>query len=133
METPILTFSVRDLKNQVHTSKKEIFMNRSLILSKLRIEVRRKGSNYPTERIMIRTARNFLENMSLSHSSQIRSWHRDLYLSRLKNDQNISEEELLQTKSSLIFLFERVLKPSNTFVQTDTNSDREPGIFRITA
>lgn len=107
-------------------------MNRSLILSRLRIEVRRKASGYPTERTMIRIARNFLENMSLSHSSQIREWHRDLYLSRLKSKESISEEELLQTKSSLLFLFERVLKPSNTFVQTDEHSEREPGIFRIT-
>lgn len=107
-------------------------MNRSLILSNLRIEVRRKESGYPTERTMIRISRNFLKNMSLSHSSQIREWHKDLYLSRLKKNENISDEELLQTKSSLLFLFERVLKPSNTFVQTDENSDREPGIFRIT-
>lgn len=107
-------------------------MNRSLILSKLRIEVRRKDSGYPTERTMIRIVRNFLEKMSLSHSSQIREWHRDLYLSRLKSDQNISDEDLLQTKSSLLFLFERVLKPSNTYVQTDEHSEREPGIFRIT-
>lgn len=107
-------------------------MNRSLILSRLRIEVRRKGAGYPTERTMIRTARKFMENMSLSHSSQIREWHRDLYLSRLKGNESITEEELLQTKSSLLFLFERVLKPSNTFVQTDENSEPEPGVFRIT-
>lgn len=107
-------------------------MNRSLILSKLRIEVRRKNSGYPTERTMIRNVRKFLEGMSLTHTSQIREWHRDLYISRLKNKENISDEELLQTKSSLLFLFERVLKPSNTFVQTDENSEREPGVFRIT-
>lgn len=107
-------------------------MNRSLILSRLRIEVRRKDSGYPKERTMIRIAKNFLENMSLSHSSQIREWHKDLYLSRLKNNKNTSDEELLQTKSSLLFLFERVLKPSNSFVQADEHSEREPGIFRIT-
>ncbi len=107
-------------------------MNRSLILSRLRIEVRRKESGYPTERTMIRIARNFLENMSLSHSSQIREWHKDLYLSRLKSNDSITDEEILQTKSSLLFLFERVLKPSKTFVQSDDHSEREPGIFRIT-
>lgn len=107
-------------------------MNRSLILSRLRIEIRRKESGYPTERTMVRIVQNFLESMSLSHSSQIREWHKDLYLSKLKSDRDTSEEELLQTKSSLLFLFERVLKPSNTFVQTDENSEPEPGVFRIT-
>lgn len=107
-------------------------MNRSLILSKLRIEVRRKNSGYPTERTMIRNAKKFLEGMSLTHASQIREWHRDLYISRLKNEEQLSDEELLQTKSSLLFLFDRVLKPSNSFVQTDENSERDPGVFRIT-
>lgn len=107
-------------------------MNRSLILSRLRIEIRRKESGYPTERTMIRNVRRFLEGMSLTHASQIREWHKDLYISRLKNKENISDEELLQAKSSLLFLFERVLKPSNRFVQTDENPEPEPGVFRIT-
>lgn len=106
-------------------------MNRSLILSKLRIEVRRKEAGYPTERTMIRVAKNFLEGMSLTHASQIREWHKDLFISQLKNDENVSDEELLQTKSSLLFLFERVLKPSNSFLQPD-DEEREPGVFRIT-
>lgn len=107
-------------------------MNRSLILSKLRIEVRRKNSGYPTERTMVRNVREFLESMSLTHASQIREWHKDLYISRLKNKETNSEEELLQTKSSLLFLFERVLKPSNSFIQEDDEINREPGVFRIT-
>lgn len=107
-------------------------MNRALILSKLRIEVRRKESGYPTERTMIRVVRNFLDGMSLTHASQIREWHKDLFLSRLKSDENISDEELLLTKSSLLFLFERVLKPSNAFLQPDDEVEREPGVFRIT-
>lgn len=107
-------------------------MNRALILSKLRIEIRRKEAGYPTERTMIRVARNFLDGMSLTHSSQIREWHKDLFISRLKNDEHVSNEELLQTKSSLMFLFERVLKPSNSFIQPDEEADRDPGVFRIT-
>lgn len=106
-------------------------MNRALILSKLRIEVRRKEAGYPTERTMIRVARNFMDRMSLTHASQIREWHKDLFISQLKNDENISDEELLQTKSSLLFLYERVLKPSNSFLQPD-DEEREPGVFRIT-
>ena len=107
-------------------------MNRSLMLSRLRIEIRRKESGYPTERTMIRNVRKFLEGMSLTHASQIREWHKDLYISRLKTKEEISDEELLQTKSSLLFLFEKVLKPSNSFVQSDENSEPEPGVFRIT-
>lgn len=107
-------------------------MNRSLILSKLRIEVRRKDSGYPNERTMVQNVRKFLDGMSLTHASQIREWHKDLYISRLKSKENVSDEELLQTKSSLLFLFEKVLKPSNSFVQTDDSSERDPGVFRIT-
>lgn len=108
-------------------------MNQALILSRLRIEVRRKQAGYPTERTMVRTVQNFMEQMSLTHSSQIREWHKDLFLSQLKNNDNSSEDELLQAKSSLLFLFDRVLKPSNSFVQPDEEGGREPGVFRITA
>lgn len=107
-------------------------MNRALILSKLRIEVRRKRTGYPTERTMIRVVRNFLDRMSLSHSSQIREWHKDLFLSQLKNEENVSEEQILQTKSSLLFLYERILKPSRSFVQADEERGGESGVFRIT-
>lgn len=106
-------------------------MNRSLILSKLRIEVRRKEAGYPTERTMIRVVRNFMDQLSLTHASQIREWHKDLFISQLQNDDNVSDEELLQTKSSLLFLFEKVLKPSNSFTQPDEETD-QPGVFRIT-
>lgn len=107
-------------------------MNRALILSRLRIEVRRKGSGYPTERTMIRNVKKFMDRMSLTHTSQIREWHKDLFLSQLKNNQTVSEEEFLQSKSSLLFLFERVLKPSNSFVQADHEYQKDPEIFRIT-
>lgn len=107
-------------------------MNRDLILSKLRVEVRRKESGYPTERTMIRIAKKFMEQMTLTHASQIREWHKDLFLSQLKNDKSISDEEFLQSKSSLMFLFEKVLKPSNSFIRTDEDAEREPGVFRIT-
>lgn len=63
----------------------------------------------------------------------MREWHKDLFLSQLKNDEKLSEEEILQARSSLLFLFERVLKPSNSFVQPDEEGEREPGVFRITA
>lgn len=108
-------------------------MNQALILSRLRIEVRRKRAGYPTERTMVRTVRNFMEELSLTHSSQIREWHKDLFLSQLKNAEKLSEAELLQAKSSLLFLFDRVLKPSNSFIQPDEEEGREPGVFRITA
>ena len=107
-------------------------MNCDLILSRLRVEVRRKESGYPTERTMIRVARNFMDQMTLTHASQIREWHKDLFLSQLKNDNSISDEEYLQSKSSLIFLYEKVLKPSNSFIRTDDEAEREPGVFRIT-
>jgi hypothetical protein len=108
-------------------------MNRSLILSNLRIEIRRKQAGYSTERTTLDWARKFLDEMSIAHSSQIRDWQKELFLNRLQNSTDFSYEELLQAKSSLLFLFEKVLKPSNGFVQNSDEREAEPGVFRITA
>lgn len=107
-------------------------MNRSLILSRLRIEVRRKQAGYPTEKTMVGWAKQFMDHMSLSHSSQFREWQRDLFLANLKNGSDVSEKEILQAKSSLLFLYERVLKLSSGYVE-NYEEEAGPGVFRITA
>ncbi|MEX2346688.1 MAG: phage integrase N-terminal SAM-like domain-containing protein [Balneolaceae bacterium] len=109
-------------------------MKRSLILSSLRIELRRKQAGYPTEKNTIRWVRTFLDQMSIVHSSQIRNWQRDLFLSELKNMDEASYEEQLQAKSSLLFLYDRVLKQTPGFASAATTDEPEssPGSFRIT-
>ena len=108
-------------------------MKRSLILSRLRIEIRRKQAGYPTEKNMLHWVNLFLDEMAIVHSSQIRQWQKDLFLSKLQNRGSVSYEELLQAKSSLLFLYNRVLNHSNGFAQKDDEMDTEPGVFRITA
>ncbi len=108
-------------------------MTRSLILSKLRIELRRKQAGYSTEKTMLRWINRFLDEMSIAHSSQIRDWQRELFISNLQNDENTRHHDLLQAKSSLLFLFERVLKQSSGFANRPEEIDSEPGVFRITA
>ncbi len=108
-------------------------MKRSLILSRLRIEIRRKGAGYPTEKNILRWVNKFFDDMSIAHSSQIREWQKELFLSKLQNSEHANYEEMLQAKSSLLFLFNRVLNQSNGFVQKSDEYDTEPGVFRITA
>ncbi len=108
-------------------------MNRSLILSNLRMEIRRKQSGYSTERMMLNWVNRFFEEMSIAHASQIREWQKDLFLKKLQAKGDVSYEEQLQAKSSLLFLFEKVLKPSSGYIHSSEKNDTEPGIFRITA
>jgi len=108
-------------------------MTRSLILSKIRIELRRKQAGYLTEKTMLRWINRFFDEMSISHSSQIRDWHRELFLSNLRNNENTEYQDVLQAKSSLLFLFERVLKHAAGFTNRQEELDSDPGVFRITA
>lgn len=110
-------------------------MKRSLILSNLRIELRRKQAGYKTEKNIQRWVSAFLDQMAIDHSSQIRVWQRDLFLSDLKNNGETSYEELLQAKSALLFLYERVLKRNYGFTSTASSRnepDNCPGSFRFT-
>lgn len=105
-------------------------MKRSLMLSNFRVELRRKHSSFSNERMMLNWIKKFFEEMAIVHSSQIRDWQKEMFLADLRKNENVSYEELLQAKSSLFFLFERVLKQSE-FSKVATDS--EPGSFRITA
>lgn len=109
-------------------------MKKSLILSNLRIELRRKQAGYQTEKYTLKWAETFLDQMSIVHSSQIRLWQRDAFLLRLKNSDDISYEDQLKARSSLLFLYNRVLKRNPGFT-TDIDkhdADGEPGIFKFT-
>ena len=107
-------------------------MNRSLILSNFRAEFRRKNASYKKEAATLRWVRRFLDELSISHSSQIRLWHFDYFISNLKEEQ-VSFDELLLARSSIRFLFEKVLdhKP-NANTQAE-QFNQAPGSFRITA
>lgn len=109
-------------------------MKRSLILSNLRIELRKKNADYNTEKVAQKWVKEFLDDLSIVHSSQIRNWQRDLFLTRIQTA-NSSKEEILQAKSALLFLYERVLKKSPGIRDHSSFEDHEsePGVFKITA
>lgn len=117
----------------VHTNKKT--MKRSLMISNLRIELRRKQAGYVTERNAIQWVNRFFDEMSIVHSSQIRPWQKEHFLAGIKKDDHTSFEDQLQAKSSLLFLYDRVLKRTSGFsLQADSEDvDTEPGSFRFTA
>lgn len=104
-------------------------MRQSRILSNYRLEFRRSGLAYKNEASAMRWVRKFLNEFSIDHSSQIRQWQVDYYISELKK-QDFSYDELLQAKSSLRFLMDRVLNREELSLQA---SDHEvPGVFRVT-
>ncbi|MCC5941051.1 MAG: phage integrase N-terminal SAM-like domain-containing protein [Balneolaceae bacterium] len=105
-------------------------MRKSLMLSNLRVELRRKQSSFSTERMMINWVKKFFEEMSIVHSSQIRDWQKEMFLSDLRKKEEISYDDLLQAKSSILFLFEKVLKQADL---SKSVAENEPGAFRITA
>lgn len=109
-------------------------MKKSLILSNLRIELRRKLAGYQTEKTTLKWVEDFFDQMSIVHSSQIRTWQRDAFLSGLKNNDNITYEDQLKARSSLMFLYERVLKRNPGFSSEIKQhaADNEPGVFKIT-
>ncbi len=74
--------------------------------------------------------KKFFEEMSIVHSSQIRDWQKEMFLTNLHKNNEVSFEDLLQAKSSILFLFEKVLKQTEL---SKNVSEEEPGVFRITA
>lgn len=105
-------------------------MNTPLILSRLRIQIRLNNAGYDTEKNMLRWIKLFFEEMSIVDSSQIQLWHKDAYLSRLKNRDNISYDEMLQAQSSLLFLYKHILKID--VKQATNENDSEAMVLRIT-
>ena len=104
-------------------------MNRSQMLSNTRVEVRRKDSGYRTEITMRQWIKKFLDELSITHSRQLMEWQVDYFISTLRRDERYSASEILQAKSALMFLFERVV---NSECDPD-NSQQAENNFRITA
>jgi len=123
--------SVRKAKDFAHTIKKDrgSIMNKSLILSTFRVEFRRNGASYKQERTALRWIQRFLNTFTIDHSSQIRHWQCDFFISELKKE-NHSFDELLQARSALRFMMKRVLSRT---AGDDTAADDSSGVIRITA
>lgn len=107
-------------------------MNRLLIISRTRVEVRRKKGELQKERIVIGWVQKFFDDMSIDHSSQIRIWQKEAFLSKLKNSPGYSREEVLQASSALLFLYSTILGMSEVSSRL-SDVDSEPGVFKITA
>ena len=109
-------------------------MRRELILSNLRIELRRKQASYLSEKRAVSLVNDFLENMSIVHSSQIRRWQKDYFLSEMERSSERTKDEFLQAKSTLTFLFNIVLKKGRGIDVNgyDDENGGDPGVFKIT-
>lgn len=110
-------------------------MNRSLILSNLRIELRKKQADYNTENITCHWVSCFLNDLSIVHANQLERWQIDFFISELKNRNGGTQGEVLQAKSALLFLFNRVMGKYgySDFDRNRNVSDSGEGFFRITA
>lgn len=107
-------------------------MDRSLIISRTRVEIRKKKAGLQKERAIIRWLQKFFDDMSIEHSSQIRQWQQEAFLSKLKSGAGISREDMLQARSALLFLNLIVFGKGATALHL-SEIDSEPGIFKITA
>lgn len=109
-------------------------MKRSLILSHLRIELRKKNSDYNTEKLAQKWVNDFLEEFSIVDSTQLNHWQKEVFLGKIKH-KSTSQEEYLQARSALLFLYSRVLKVKSTSNAPNQAEeiDLEPGVIRITA
>jgi hypothetical protein len=109
-------------------------MKRSLILSNTRVELRRKHAGYPTEKTILKWVEDFLNELSIVHSSQIRPWQKEYFISMLKSSGTLSRDEILQARSALLFLFDKVLRKNTglSLNQSHEEAETEPGVFRIT-
>ena len=108
-------------------------MRRELILSNLRIELRRKQASYLSEKRAMSLVSDFLNKMSIVHSSQIRAWQKEFFLSELERNIDSSKEDLLQAKSALTFLYNIVLKKGRGVdISGYDENDADPGILKIT-
>ena len=84
-------------------------MKRSLILSNYRIAFRKKNAPYGSEISTLKWINRFLDECSIVHSSQLRRWQIDYFLSALKKE-GFGYDDILQAKSAVLFLFDRVLQ-----------------------
>lgn len=115
-------------------NKKENSMKRSIILSNLRIELRKKNSDYNTEKLAQKWVNEFLDEFSIVDSTQLNHWQKEVFLGKLKH-KSTSQEEYLQARSALLFLYSRVLKIKSISASPHQTEefDLEPGVIRITA
>jgi len=94
-------------------------MRKSRILSSFRTEYRRARASYQSEIAALRWVQRFLNDFSIDHSSQIRQWQFDYFISKQKKTH--SYVDVLQAKAALQFLFSRVLHHEfNSDIDTDT-------------
>ncbi|PWN07133.1 phage integrase N-terminal SAM-like domain-containing protein [Rhodohalobacter mucosus] len=104
-------------------------MNRSQILSTLRVELRRKGAEYRTEIAIRQWVKKFLKELSITHSRQLMDWQADYFIANLKKDEQYPAAEILQAKSALSFLFEKIIKANGDKDNSYPTEDQ----FRIPA
>jgi len=104
-------------------------MNKSRILSTFRVEFRRKGASYRQERTATRWIQKFLDHFTIDHSSQIRHWQCDYFISELKKEDH-TFDDLLQARSALRFMMKRVLSRT---AGDETAIHDSSGVIRITA
>jgi hypothetical protein len=104
-------------------------MKRARILSTFRTEFRRKGATYQQEVSALRWIRKFLDEFTIDHSSQIRHWQTDFFMSELKKRDH-SYDDLLQARSALHFLMKKILTRTASDEMSTPDSS---GVIRITA
>lgn len=109
-------------------------MKRSLILSNYRIAFRKKNAPYTNEVSTLKWVSRFLDVCSIADSSQLRRWQIDYFLADLKKE-GFGFDDILQARSAVLFLFERVLQKQKGAVHPGFDDEHQDTFetVRITA
>lgn len=94
-------------------------MDKNLILSKLRIEIRRSDAAYSKEKSVIRWVKHFFNESDITHSSQLKSWHIDHYLFKMMNNPDYNDIDFTQAKAAIKLLYDKVLNETAGFMGVD--------------
>lgn len=84
-------------------------MNRTQMLSNTRAEIRRRKFGYRTEVSVCQWVKRFLNETGIDHSGQMAGWQIDHFIASLKGNERYATAEILQARSALYFLFEKII------------------------
>lgn len=85
-------------------------MAKSVLLNKLRTEIRRQNYNYRTEQAYTKWVVRFVRYHQLKHPLSMGEEEVNAYLNYLANERKISAATQNQALSAILFLYEQVLK-----------------------
>lgn len=80
-------------------------MNRPMMISAVRSELRRKGTGYNTEKALLRWLDRFFDELLIDDAGQLRLWQRDYFLRKMRYRNGLIGIDLLEAEEAIDLLF----------------------------